>query len=143
MLEVLTIILLGYMSIEDMRTRQISLWTVLVLAGAGSVSGMYTQGTAYLTETVAAVIMGLITYTAGILSDNGIGSGDAWVISAICMCIGWSRTLTVLFYAVVSCCICGIICIRISGQNKKMQLPFLPFLFGAYSLYRLQEYFMT
>lgn len=142
MLTLLTAILLLCLSIEDIRTKKISLWPVFVLAGSGAVFGLYAKGTSYLMEIVVSVAMGLIICAVGIVSDNGIGSGDAWTIMALCMCIGCSKTVTVLFYAFVFCCVCGVLCIWVFRQNRKMKLPFLPFLLAAYGFQNVQECFM-
>lgn len=136
MLNLLGGILLGWMSIEDIRDKKVSIWPSLCLIVAGILAAAVQNGenrSLYgLTAFLSAAGLGVAVWIGGKISKGSIGSGDAWVMGGLGAYLGWQRATTVFFGGLLLCAAAGVLYIRISRKSVKTEMPFLPFLTAAY-----------
>ncbi len=131
-------ILLGILSIQDLKKKQVSLLFVWGMFGVGIMCHILRAKTV-AEPVLAAALLGGIMGIVVFLSKHTIGAGDAWTIAALGGYLGLWSTLTVLFYGSLFCAAVGGVLLVCRKGTKKMQLPFLPFLFLGYCMYIFVE----
>lgn len=136
MLNVLAGALMGWMSIEDIREKKVSVWpsVCLVVLGilAAAVENKEEPWIHGLGAFLSAAGLGTVLWLAGRISRGSIGTGDAWALGGLGGYLGWQRALTVFFFGLLLCAAAGGLYVRISGKSIKTEMPFLPFLTAAY-----------
>lgn len=140
MMDVLICGLLGWLSIEDIREKKVSVWPSVCLIGVGIIFAFRKSGNNTLLHGLTAVVsaagLGAAVWLAGKISRGSIGSGDAWTMGGLGAYLGWQNALTVLFCGLLLCAVTGVLYIRIKRKNVKTEMPFIPFLTAAY-IFRL------
>ena len=136
MLNALAGILLGWLSIEDIREKQVSIWPSVCMAAAGIILAAAGNETAPGRHALIAFLSGAglggAVWLAGKISRGSIGSGDAWVLGGLGAYLGWQEAVTVFFFGLVFCAAAGGVYVRLSGKGIKTEMPFIPFLTASY-----------
>ncbi len=81
-----------------------------------------------LTGIVAAVLLSLTSY----VSKGGIGMGDAIVFLFLGFMQGAEKTILILLVTIFITGVIGIVLFGIKKANRKMELPFVPFVLLAF-----------
>lgn len=85
-----------------------------------------------LWSRVAGVILGIVLFLFAKWTKEMIGYGDCWLILLLGIYIGIYQSLCVLFIASAIAGIFALFCLWFRKWNKKMSIPFVPFLAVAY-----------
>jgi len=109
-----------YLSVEDIRDRQISMTLVAELGGTGLLYSIFTGHRPCL-------FPGLLLLLAGLLSEEAIGYGDGWLILAMGAWMGMEELLFILFLGTL-------LGLGFALCFRKREIPLVPFLSAAYFL---------
>lgn len=136
--------LLTCMSIQDIRTKQIPVWILLVLAGCSifitcmdqwrATSSLQNAGQMIFLRIVLGILPGCAMLFAGKLTGGAIGSGDSYTVLALGIHMGIFSVLTCLMYGMCLSGICSMVLLLRGKYKKKDTIPFLPFLSAGYMI---------
>ncbi len=131
MLEELTaLFLLSVCSLTDMRRRTVVLTPIAAAAGLEllirSLSGGFVPSELFY-ELLFGGMFFLISFFSG-----GLGEGDAYLITALAVIIGYERCMKTVMYALFTAAFSGIIGIVSEGIGLRREIPFVPFLLGGF-----------
>lgn len=117
---------LSYFAYEDIKDRAIS--TLLALIGIVANLGFIylSHGADGITEGVVSFLIIGVGLALIVLLTKQLGMGDALVIGAIAILIGWGASLLILFISVLLVLI-SFILQSIIKKNKEMSFPFLAY----------------
>ncbi len=130
--------LLGVLGIQDLRKKQVSMLLVWLLLGVGIMIHIL-SGERIAEALLSVLLLGSVLGAVALASKQAVGAGDAWVVAALGGYLGLLQTITVLFYGLVLCAAAGGILLVCKKGTRKMQIPFLPFLFLGYCIYMFVE----
>lgn len=141
----LYVCLLAYLALEtrnDIRNREISVrnGAIAIVAACALRIGM--RGLNWNSEAIIflfwAVIPAGLLFLAGKVTRQAIGYGDAILILVCGFYLG-GRTAGALFVSGLFCMFPAALMMLIFGKaSRKAELPFAPFLLGAYLIWMLQ-----
>ena len=130
-LEVLGIItFLGFNSWKDIRKREISLWTVIILILAGTGKAVYLGKTDL--GYVAAIGIGAGIIILSLVSRGAVGIGDGLILIALGTVLPFGKLCITFFIGLLCCCLWGILLLGVRKTGIKTQVPFVPFLLLGY-----------
>ncbi len=119
---------LGCISIEDMRKREISTLSLLLLGGLGVFLSLL-GGEWKDISVLCRFLPGLIFLGLGKISRESIGYGDGFVI----LCLGSYLTVTQLLGACMTAVtlagVAALFLMILLHRGRRTQIPFVPFLF--------------
>ncbi len=127
------LLLLGWLYFfaeEDTRRRQLSLLWLSAFAGCGVLWAAKTG----LGQGLAGAVVGIALSVAALASGEKIGLGDGLLFCGIGLFCGLWMSLTLLFIASLLCALFGAAGLLTKRWERKDQLPFVPFVLGAYVL---------
>lgn len=127
---IIVILLLVYLSYEDIRYRKIS--TYVLLAGYIMAGGclVFVREFAIWEYFVAGCIGVLFLFFS--IAGESIGIGDGALIMLLGMLFGIRRQVVVLCIALLLCAIVAVILLLFGKVKRKSRLPFVPFLCIAF-----------
>jgi prepilin signal peptidase PulO-like enzyme (type II secretory pathway) len=133
---VVCVILLGLNAIQDLRKREILLVLTVCVAAIGLLWQILVLRT-NLPILLASVLPGVSFMALSYLSEGKVGFGDGILIAAFGIWAGFPSILYVvsggLFAALVTGAVLAVRERRKQGKSdRKIAVPFVPFLFGAY-----------
>ncbi|MCI7107654.1 MAG: A24 family peptidase [Lachnospiraceae bacterium] len=122
---------LAVLGIEDLRKKQISSWPMVFMGGVGVVLSFI--GNAWNDWiAVLSFLPGCVTLLFAWITKESIGYGDGLVL----LCLGCFLTaVQMVNLCMIAISIAGIVALfllLIKKQNRKAQIPFVPFLFVGY-----------
>lgn len=117
-------------SLEDIVKKQIHLIWVVLFSIAGCVFSYYEGRTIW--QMLAGAGVGVLLYAASVLSDEKIGKGDAYVLMATGMYLGFWNNVALLWMASVGIGIYSLGLYAICKRGKNHRIAFIPFLLAAY-----------
>ncbi len=125
---------LGILSLIDIRTRKIPQWLLIL----GMLMAVITKSICKnisIILIISGVAIGLLFCMISKTTGEKLGVGDSYVITLIGAFTGMWNLLQILCYAFLfSACYSAAILI-IKKFNRKIQIPFIPFLMAAYVLW--------
>lgn len=107
-----------FLSVEDLRYGEISMWVILNLG----ISGLFYS---LAVGQKITIWPGMLLLLFSFLSREAIGYGDSWLILALGMWISWTGLLRILFWG-IAIGAAGGLCLG------RKEMPLLPFLSVAY-----------
>ena len=124
------VVFLGFNSWQDIRKREISLWTVIILILAGTGKAVYLGKTdlSYL----AAIGIGAGIILLSLISGGAVGIGDGLIMIGLGAVLPFDELCGTFFAGLLCSCLWGIILLILSGTGRKTQMPFVPFLLLGY-----------
>ena len=128
MLETITMIYFGVLSVEDIKTKQIRKWLVIIGAMMIPFSLMKSSNLQLIYQGIGGLI-GLVFIGINRLSKGAIGLADAIMITYLGIIYGVYRCLLILCASFFICCIFCMIGAAFHRLKRKQRVPFLPFLF--------------
>lgn len=130
--------LLGICSIEDIWKRKVHLCVVCAFAVSGMAMQLYDGGMKTL-DIAGGVGVGLILYIVSVASRQRIGKGDALVLLATGIYIGFWRNIALLWGGSLLAGMAGLGMFFFQGKTKQYEMPFIPFLLAAYLLLKMLQ----
>lgn len=120
--------IMGLCAWEDLRTKEIRVWVVGLLAVLG-VCFHIGLGRLEIPQVLGGCAVGVVLYGVSLLSKEAIGKGDALCFMATGIYLGFWGNLFLLWSSFVVAGIVGILYGKIRGVDKEVSLPFLPYVF--------------
>ena len=123
--------ILGHLLINrwtDLRTRQVSVFSVILL-GAGGINIFRDERT--LEDVIVSVSIGGLIFVLGLVSEESIGAGDGLFIIALGLNMKWELLLELLVKAFVLCVIYMAVRMLRCRTEERLSVPFIPFLLAA------------
>jgi leader peptidase (prepilin peptidase)/N-methyltransferase len=127
----LTIGWLVLCSYQDLKRKQIN--TMLIFIGVVVILvTSVIQGELKLLERVTGLVPGISLLLLSHITRGQIGVGDGLIICGFGICFGLLETVILLAYGLFGSAIFSIIILCIHKANKKMTIPFVPFILMGY-----------
>lgn len=124
--------ILGVLSYEDLKKREVTTWVVLF---AGIVGILYHL--LFWENTIYSLLLGVIPGFAALLlsylTEESIGMGDSLVLCVAGLFLGGSKVCVLIVTSFILCGLFGLLALVIFRKGRKWEIPFLPFLFCAYA----------
>lgn len=127
----LLLVTLGFHSIEDIKSKEITLMVTLGSALAGIVCHLVYQSQSIYSMLGGMLFGGGILLFA-ILSGGKIGIGDGMVLILTGLYLGAERNLALMLLSFFLAGVWAFITIFFLRMDKGEKMPFIPFLFLAY-----------
>lgn len=128
--------LLGLCSIEDIVKKQVHV-TVVCLFGILGVLIHLRYGNLSWQDMLMGAGIGVVLYIVSILSREKIGKGDALIVGAMGVYLGFWPTMAVLWVASFFVAVIGVVFMIWGDKSKNYEMAFVPFLLVAYVAYAL------
>lgn len=127
---IFTIIYLGLNAVNDIRKKQIILWTVPIYFMAG-VCKFFFEGPE---NQKVLVVVGCLILLGGIsiLTRGSLGFGDVLIVVSIAIMMDMSCFFTTVGVGFLLMFVYSGACLMIKTVNRNTEIPFIPFLFLGY-----------
>lgn len=134
---ILWIVLLAANTWQDLKKREICL---KFTAAAGGLAAVWKAAAEQASPAglAAGLLPGVFCLGAGLISRGQIGAGDGILLCAAGICLGFWETLRMICLALLAASVFGTW--RWLREKRGGELPFVPFLLGAYFLERMGWY---
>lgn len=124
---------LGFHTLEDIKSKEITLMVTLGSAIAGLICHlMYRSQSIY--SMLGGMVFGGVVFLFSLASGGKIGPGDGIVFMLTGLYLGVEKNLALMLIAFMLAGFWGLIAILVLHRDKKEKIPFIPFLFLAYLL---------
>ncbi len=127
------LLMLSFSAAADLKTKSIPVIPVTVFAVV--LLGMrvlYFHQSISLSAFLAGTVPGVVFFFISAVSRGAAGSGDALILLLLGIISGFWNSLMICFLALVLTGLCGLGLMAAGKAGRKTQLPFVPFLLGAY-----------
>lgn len=125
------LLLLGICAWRDYKERQIPLSLLLIMSGAAVLFAAFCPRES-LSAIIEGAFVGAFFFLISKLTKQAIGYGDSWLILILGVHLGASLALQLFLLASFVAGVCSLFLLIKSHWNKRMGIPFVPFLFFAY-----------
>lgn len=127
----LVAVLLGIIAYRDLRTKQISCLSLVLMAVLVLVLRMiFVEDSMW--STLGGVAVGISFFFISKYSRESVGYGDSWIILLLGIFLGGKMVMELVFVASFLVALYSIGYGFIRGWNRKNTIPFIPFLTLAY-----------
>ena len=123
--------LLFILGIQDIKRKEISCWWLISILPL-IVIELITPSEIALMERVFGGLLGLIFVILSKVTKGQIGIGDGYVLCAIGVMLGISKSTILISYAFLLTLVVSIVLLVLFRWNRKKTIPFVPFLFLGY-----------
>ncbi len=124
------VILLMVGSVYDWKYHSLPIW-LLLIGGVGGVVGTlcaWYGEIRSITELWTALLPGAMGILLAYATREQIGYGDGWILLIMGACLGTTKVVAALFWALAGVCIVSIFLLMSKRGNRSSQIPFVPFL---------------
>lgn len=128
---------LGICAVYDAYTKTIPGWLFWVFGCLAVVIRLW-QGSFFSLEMACSVLPGLLFWGLAKCTDS-IGEGDGLMLLVLGMYMHMGQLLGVSFGAFLLSAILSAVCLITKKGNFRTEIPFAPFLFAAYGIYKVVE----
>lgn len=128
MMKILFLIFMGIEAIIDLRKKEIYMFPVVIAGVIGIFVNVFVLKTD-IKALLMGFLIGIIVAVISIISKGGIGMGDALILGVCGIYYGFDETFRIYFIALVMAALIGLILLIKNPQNRKRQIPFIPFIF--------------
>lgn len=128
--EVCTVIFLGVSGWLDWKTRTISL-ALTGLYGGGGLTISFMTGRRW-EDYILPAGLGLLFLLLSLASEGAVGMGDGWVLLALGCMLETGEYICLIGCGIFLAAVFSGILLMGYKKNRKMEIPFVPFLFFAY-----------
>lgn len=122
---------LGFLALEDIKTRKIRSMSIIVFALAGAILS-FLNGNWFDWRLILGFIPGIFVLFLGLLTKETIGYGDGLVILALGCYLNIFEIIGLSMLALTLAGLAAVFLIVVYHKGKKELLPFVPFLFVAH-----------
>lgn len=126
--------MLGFCSIEDVRSKRINIIVALLFGILGVYFHLHLNRLSVF-EMIGGVLVGVGLYMISVLSGESIGKGDAVLMVVVGIYMGFWYSLVLLWAASMMVGVAGIFAATIMGKGRKFEIPFTPFLLIVYIIF--------
>lgn len=130
----LIMLMLGFLSLWDIREKEIPAVAIYILAVFCMVMMLINPYCNIINNVVTGILFSGIIGLAYKLTKEKIGLGDVEVLCAMAFAFGYPNLFNMLFISMISSVIFGIMLIVLKKATIKTEIPFLPFIFIGYIL---------
>ena len=130
--------LLGICSIEDIWKKQIHSIVVIAFAIYGIGIQLY-DGSMDYRDSLGGICVGAIMYLISVASEERIGKGDALILIATGIYLGFWNNVALLWAASLLAGMVGLLLHCVWSKSKQYQMPFVPFLLIAYAVMKIAQ----
>lgn len=134
-IRILTGLYLVWMTVSDIRRKQIPLLPGIICAVV--VTALQIYGNTEVTEWVSGILIGVFLYAACIASRGQIGRGDAFVYLITGLALGFAVNLELLLISLIFASVAALYLLVIKRTSGKYKIPFVPFTAVAYGVVML------
>ena len=121
---------LGINSWKDLRTREVSLFTICIFGLVGVIRACFLGNIGM--EWIGTISLGGILLGLSIVSKGAVGMGDGFLLLALGTVLSFRELLWAFLTGLLCCSLCGILLLLLPVRKKKVELPFVPFLLVGY-----------
>lgn len=122
---------LGLIAYQDWRTKKISMMLLGMLTLLVCLFQVFVIREGIL-SVLGGILVGGLFWFVSVCTKEAIGYGDSWLITALGLYLGSTKLLEVMLAAGVGASLFSIWKLVQKGWNKKITIPFAPFLMAAY-----------
>lgn len=128
--KIFTFIYLSINTVNDVRKKQIFLWSVFLYALTGSCILIYREEWGRF-----LMILGCLLLCGGfsIILRGAVGLGDVLIVSSLFFMMDFREVMTVVLISMLMASIYGGILLAGKKANRKSEIPFIPFLLMGYA----------
>ena len=119
---------LGFLALEDIKTRKIRSMSIIVFALVGAILS-FLNGNWFDWRLILGFIPGIIVLFLGLLTKETIGYGDGLVVLALGC---YLNIFEIIGLSMLALTLAAVFLIVVYHKGKKELLPFVPFLFVAH-----------
>ncbi|HCL03321.1 MAG TPA: hypothetical protein DHW61_13105 [Lachnoclostridium phytofermentans] len=123
--------LLFILGIQDIKRKEISCWWLISLLPLIFIELAIPSEITFI-ERIFGVLLGLFFVILSKVTRGQIGIGDGYVLCAIGVILGISKSAILLSYAFLLTSVVSIVLLVLFRWNRKKTIPFVPFLFLGY-----------
>lgn len=128
---VLTITWLFLCSWQDIRRKKISI--PLILGGlAALLMGAWFCQKLNVGSRLGGLSLGILLLGMNPVTRGQVGIGDGLIVCIMGLCLGFNQSVLLLLYALVGAAFLSGILLMVFHVNRKMTIPFVPFLLLGY-----------
>ncbi|SHK19275.1 Type IV leader peptidase family protein [Clostridium cavendishii DSM 21758] len=124
-------IILFYISVEDIKTKEVSNKAVIAMFIVAIPSIYFINRDIVLKVLIGFLVISLVLFGISKLTKGALGMGDVKVISALTLYLGFEGSMIIVFLASFLVAIIGIFFLIKSFSNKNKEIPFIPFILIA------------
>ncbi len=118
-------------ALEDMRTKKVSLW--IILLGAVPVCiGIPFCHSISLTDRAFGTLVGAGVLVISRATGGKIGMGDGYLLCVTGLALGFWRNMELFAIALLAAALVSILLLILRLADRKKSIPFIPFLLLAY-----------
>ena len=121
------VLLLLPLAREDLKTRSVPVWPVLLFSAAALFIRLLMPGPAF-SDGLAGLVPGFVLFLLSRLPRAGIGGGDGLCAAACGSAAGFWPELSALIAGLLLCAVFSLVMLRLGKVKRRDSLPFLPFL---------------
>ena len=124
-------VLLFILGVQDIKQKEISCWWLISIVPL-IISELIIPSEITLMERVFGGLLGLFFVIVSKVTKGQIGIGDGYVLCAIGVILGISKSTILISYAFLLTSVVSIVLLVFFRWNRKKTIPFVPFLFLGY-----------
>lgn len=126
-------VMVAVCALIDVKTRSLPVW-IIVLGGIAGGVVSYVTGSLNIRDILFGSGVGMIILLFGFFSRQAIGYGDALLFMAVGAGIGLWKVVFLMWISFMAAGLFGLLIMITKHKNRNYELPFVPFLGGAYAL---------
>lgn len=126
--------LLISISIYDIRNHEVPIDALILASIIGVLMVLLNPNLHWLDALIGCIGIGGSLAIVSLLTRGALGMGDAYVIGAVGLVMGYKMALAIILYGLIFSGIVGLVLLTFHKVHKKTKLPLVPFLLAAYVL---------
>ncbi len=126
--------LLISISVYDIRNHEVPIDAIILGCIIGILMVLLNPNLIWQDALIGCIGIGGSLAIISRLTRGALGIGDAFVIGAVGLVMGYKMALAILLYGLVLSGLIGLILLTFHKVNRKTKLPLVPFLLAAYIL---------
>lgn len=127
------IMYLVFQSYEDIKRRSITVISVLIFSLLAIIFNLFTDYIG-VKDMIFGICIGIGVTVIGILMNNAIGIGDGFLLSSLGILLGGRKCFLIFMIAISLSAITAMILLILKKVTVKQELPFVPYILGAYMI---------
>ena len=124
------LIVLAVNTWSDIRRKQISMLSVVVLSVAGIAGSFLKSGSGQV--SLLGFVPGIVAAVLSLAAHGAVGMGDALLLLALGTVLTVEELTKMLCVALVFCALTALVLMVMFRKRRDMTLPFVPFLMAGY-----------
>jgi len=132
------VLMLALETVADIRSRKVSVIRLAIFTILGIVLNIV-KAYQPVWSMIGGMAIGLLVILFAKISGEGIGYGDGVLFIASGAFLGLNDNLRLLFFSLIFAAVTGGICLLMRRKTIKSEIPFIPFVLGAYLVTSIVE----